>query len=118
MKLDSNSIIIALLALILGSLMGYYFGASRSTSSSQMPMNMHGAMSGMTMGLEGKTGAALEEAFLDEMIVHHQGAIEMSQALLKGTSRPELVKLANDIISAQTAEIAQMKEWRMSWFGR
>ncbi|OHA85631.1 MAG: hypothetical protein A2408_01020 [Candidatus Yonathbacteria bacterium RIFOXYC1_FULL_52_10] len=78
---------------------------------------MGGAMDDMMSGLEGKSGAALEEAFLDEMIVHHEGAVEMARELLAGTKRPELVKMANDIISAQTNEIEMMKQWQVEWFG-
>jgi len=77
---------------------------------------MGGAMNNMMGGLEGKTGDALDAAFIDEMIVHHQGAIDMANTLLKGTKRPELIKMANDIIAAQTKEIEQMKAWRTAWF--
>jgi uncharacterized protein (DUF305 family) len=42
----------------------------------------------------------------------------MSQALLNGTKRPELIKLGNDIITAQTGEIQMMKEWRKVWFNQ
>ena len=77
---------------------------------------MHCAMGGMMMGLEGKTGDALDLAFLDEMVIHHDGAVEMAQALLKGTKRPELIKLGNDIITAQTQEIQMMRNWRKAWF--
>jgi uncharacterized protein (DUF305 family) len=64
----------------------------------------------------GKTGDTLDKAFLDEMIVHHEGAIEMATILLAGTKRPELIKLGNDIIVAQTREVQMMKEWRSQWF--
>jgi uncharacterized protein (DUF305 family) len=40
----------------------------------------------------------------------------MAQQVLATSKRPELIKLANDIISAQTKEIAQMKEWQKAWF--
>ena len=79
-------------------------------------VDMHGAMGGMMNGLAGKTGAELEKAFLQEMIVHHEGAVEMAQTLLKGTQRPELVKLGTDIITAQTGEIQMMQDWLKSWF--
>lgn len=53
--------------------------------------------------------------FIDAMIPHHQGAIAMAEALKTKTQRAELLKLADQIISAQTAEIAVMKEWRSAW---
>lgn len=55
--------------------------------------------------------------FIDAMIPHHQGAIDMAEDLKQNTQRPELLKLANDIIAAQTAEIEQMRAWRAEWSG-
>jgi len=117
----NNVLVIGLLTLIVGLLIGYFVGTSRPVSQQSavsMSSGMHGAMGGMMMGLEGKTGDALDLAFLDEMIVHHQGAVEMAQTLLRGTKRPELIKLGNDIITAQTQEIQMMKDWRKAWFNQ
>lgn len=74
-------------------------------------------MTGMMAGLNGKTGDDFDKAFLREMIVHHEGAVVMAQAVLKNSKRPELIKLANDIIAAQTGEIIMMKNWQQVWFG-
>jgi uncharacterized protein (DUF305 family) len=79
-------------------------------------MSMDSMMNGMMAGLQGKTGNEFDKAFLSEMITHHQGAVVMAQAVLQSSKRPELVKLANDIISAQTKEIEMMKGWQKSWF--
>ena len=62
--------------------------------------------------LDGKTGKALEQAFLQGMIPHHAGAVSMVRVLLKDdTVKPEFKKFANDIINAQAIEIDMMKEW-------
>ncbi len=53
--------------------------------------------------------------FIDAMIPHHQGAVAMAEALKSKTQRAELLVLADQIISAQTAEIAMMKDWRAEW---
>ncbi len=79
-------------------------------------IDMHSTMGGMMAGLEGKTGDAFDKEFLSEMIVHHEGAVEMAQAVLATSKRPELLQLANDIISAQTKEIGMMQEWQKQWF--
>lgn len=79
-------------------------------------MNMHGSMQGMMKGLENKTGDEFDKAFLSEMILHHQGAIDMANAALKNAKHQEIKNLANDIISAQTKEINQMKEWQQAWY--
>ena len=58
----------------------------------------------------------LEKTFLEDMIVHHQGAVDMSRELLKGTTRPELVQFANDIITLQSKEIEMQKQWLSEWY--
>lgn len=78
--------------------------------------DMSHMMDDMMAGLDGKTGDAFDKAFLSEMIVHHQGAVVMAEAVLKNSKRPELIKLANDIIKAQTTEINMMKGWESAWF--
>lgn len=49
--------------------------------------------------------------FVKGMIPHHQGAIDMAKILLEHGKDPELKALAEEIIKAQTTEIAQMQEW-------
>ena len=58
-----------------------------------------------------------DRAFIDAMVPHHQGAITMAKAELAKGSQPALRKMADDIIAAQTKEIAQMKSWRKAWYG-
>jgi hypothetical protein len=41
----------------------------------------------------------------------------MAKQLLKKGEQPGLRKMADDIISAQTDEIAQMRKWRKAWYG-
>ena len=78
--------------------------------------SMEHQMMGMTDRMKGKTGDELDKIFLQDMIVHHQGAVEMAQILAKDTKRPELQKMSADIIRVQTAEIAQMQQWLDAWF--
>lgn len=88
-------------------------------------MNAHGMMSGssMHMGAMGDSSdletlsnsADFDKEFLREMIPHHQSAVMMASMLKRGTSRPEMEKLADDIIAAQTSEIDQMRTWLKTW---
>ena len=68
----------------------------------------------MSMSL-GKADAGFDRRFLDAMIPHHQGAVTMGQDLLKKSKRPEMQKLAQNIIKSQQAEIAQMIQWQKQW---
>jgi uncharacterized protein (DUF305 family) len=59
-----------------------------------------------------------DRAFIDAMVPHHQAGIEMANdAKDAGLSDPELLKITDDIIATQQAEIDQMLEWREQWFG-
>lgn len=54
--------------------------------------------------------------FIDAMILHHQGAIDMAQEAQEKSQRPEIKQLAEEIITAQKQEIAQMQQWRTAWY--
>ncbi len=51
----------------------------------------------------------LDDTFMEDMIKHHEGAIHMAEEVLDVTQRPEIVKMAKDIISTQNIEIATFK---------
>ena len=75
----------------------------------------HGAMQGMvdeaTMArLESLKGAEFDTLWLQSMIGHHQGAIEMAKAEVANGENVDAKGLANDIITTQQAEIGQMKQ--------
>jgi uncharacterized protein (DUF305 family) len=53
--------------------------------------------------------------FTQNMIPHHQQAIEMAKLVDSHTDRPELGKLADSIVSSQSQEITQMQDWLRSW---
>ena len=49
--------------------------------------------------------------FVQGMIPHHQGAVDMAKIVLKEGKDPEIKKFAQDIIDAQEKEIIFMKDW-------
>lgn len=122
--MNKNIVIVGIITLIIGIGIGYMVRPSgnavttQTASHSTSPSGMEQTLTGMTESLKGKTGEALEIAFLEGMIAHHEGAVAMATELKGGTKRPELLKLADDIISAQTNEIGMMKGWLNQWFER
>jgi uncharacterized protein (DUF305 family) len=102
---------------------------SPSESSAQSGVSQEGvsqesetAMEGMSHGghaMNMDLGPADENfdlRFIDAMIVHHQGAVEMAQTALEQSERDEIKQLSEDIIAAQEQEIQQMQEWRQAWY--
>lgn len=67
--------------------------------------------------MPGGSGADLDQAFIDMMVPHHQAAIEMAKIAQDRATHEELRSMADGIITAQEAEIAQLREWRQAWFG-
>ena len=71
---------------------------------------MNGMMTESQMNeLSQATGAELDQLYLELMIAHHEGAIEMAQTELKDGRNPAALKLAQEIIDTQQAEIKQMQ---------
>lgn len=72
---------------------------------------MTGMMSEEQMAeLEAAEGEEFDTIFLQMMIEHHEGAVEMAQTELDEGTNPEARELAQQVVDAQRAEIEQMNE--------
>lgn len=60
--------------------------------------------------LEAAPGPDASKLFLEQMILHHEGAVEMAEAQIADGENADAVALAQDIVDAQTAEISEMKD--------
>src|SRR5215218_4842340 len=60
---------------------------------------------------------SFDAQFIDMMVPHHQGAVEMARIAQARAEHPEIAQMAEAIIAAQEAEIGQMRAWRLAWFG-
>ena len=96
------------------------WGAPAPTTGMNMPgMNMpgmdHGSMPGMMTSddmtkLGQVKGAAFDRLWLQMMIQHHQGAVEMAKTELQQGASNEARQLAQQIIDTQQKEIATMNQ--------
>ena len=71
-------------------------------------------MAGMATGeqllaLSEATGAEFDALWLELMVAHHEGAIEMAEQVVETTDDLEVQALAEAIIAAQAAEIDRMR---------
>jgi uncharacterized protein (DUF305 family) len=64
----------------------------------------------------GAANAPYDLQFLDTMIAHHKGAVDMSKPAAAQAGSAEVKALAGAITAAQEKEIAQMRAWRDKWF--
>lgn len=58
-----------------------------------------------------------DQLFIDMMVPHHQGAVEMAKIAQERAEHPEIKEMADVIIAGQDEEIIQMKNWRQAWYG-
>ncbi len=89
-----------------------------NTQVAQGDMNHNGMHhSGMNHNMDlGPADINYDLRFIDGMIPHHEGAVIMASYALQKSKRPEIKKLANEIIKAQDKEIAELKQWRKTWY--
>ena len=59
--------------------------------------------------LKASTGKAFDKLFLEGMIAHHEGAIDMVM-MIENSSNTDISNLGQEIVKSQTAEIESMKE--------
>lgn len=80
---------------------------------------MHGGMMGDATDIQRLEKATpFDQAFIEEMIPHHQMAVMMAQMLEQTTDRSEMRDLAENIIKAQTREINSMRSWYRQWYSQ
>ncbi|PLS86283.1 MAG: DUF305 domain-containing protein [Actinobacteria bacterium] len=102
-------------------------GGSTQASEQAAPETTGGGMSGMDMGgttgsmqgmdqgsmnqeetarqLVAPNGEYSDAAFVDSMIPHHEGAVEMAEVALQNAKHEEIRTLSREIVDAQRAEI-------------
>jgi len=76
-----------------------------------------GVMMNMKMNMnELKDAPDFDKKFIEMMVKHHGMAVMMA-GMMFDSKKAEIRKLARDINSAQLAEIEQMIQWHIKWYG-
>jgi uncharacterized protein (DUF305 family) len=76
----------------------------------------HGSM-GMAREMVMENGRYSDKAFIDAMVPHHQGAVDMAEVALQNAEHEEIKQLSRNIISTQRAEIEELKAIKQQEFG-
>jgi uncharacterized protein (DUF305 family) len=69
----------------------------------------------MVTVLEPLKGEQFQVTFLQEMIQHHRGGIDMAKLVSSHSQRPELRQFADKMIPMQQQEIEKMTGWLKEW---
>jgi uncharacterized protein (DUF305 family) len=80
-------------------------------SSAEAALGNSNAMAAMMKDMMVPYSGDADVDFIKGMIPHHQGAIDAAKVALQFAKDPEVLKLAQDIATAQESEITFMKEW-------
>jgi uncharacterized protein (DUF305 family) len=91
-------------------------GSGGMSGMGEMKGTVHGP-GGMASGMLMKNGKYSDERFIDAMVPHHEGAVDMARVALKYAEHPEIEQLAENIISTQKAEIQDLKSIKQEEFG-
>ncbi|MDB5507196.1 MAG: hypothetical protein JWR75_1834 [Devosia sp.] len=91
--------------------MGAMGGSAMDMGNATHPELMDGMNTMNADMMAGSSASDFDVAFVCAMLPHHQGAIDMATAELKNGDDPWAKELAQQIITAQEAEVAAMLDW-------
>lgn len=90
-------------------------GSTASGMDMPTTVGMDGMMTADDMAaLAAASGVAFDKMFLEMMVAHHQGAVEMAGTEIANGSSADAISLAEAITTSQTAEIATMMQMLQS----
>lgn len=113
--METKSLLIGITSFIAGGLLVSIAATTFEKDESPLNNNSSMSMSQMADQLKDKTGDEFDKAFIEGMISHHEGAIEMARMAESQAQHKEIKSLSKEIISAQATEITQMKQWQKDW---
>ena len=112
--MKNQPLLYGIIGLLAGSLLTVLFVTNTVNTNNYGMMQMMG----IRQGINGSPMVNnLDQHFIEQMIPHHEGAIEMAKMAQERSKRPEILTLAKAIIQSQSQEITQMQAWYKNWYG-
>jgi uncharacterized protein (DUF305 family) len=94
------------------------YGRNNGDRNDMMNNDEMGGMHNMQNGGGTMNNNGLSERkFLEDMIPHHQEAIDTANMIVAKGDNPELKKLAQSIVDGQQKQVTDMKTWYKNWYG-
>jgi uncharacterized protein (DUF305 family) len=91
--------------------MGGMGGMDHSSTGGSPTSGVPGMMSEeQTTQLQNATGTDFDRTFLQQMVEHHAGAVQMAETEQRQGSNPQAKELAGSIVTSQSAQIEQMQQ--------
>ena len=109
--------------------MGGEGGGRQGQAEKKEAGNGGGGMEGMDMGggdataadaareMVEEDGGYSDRAFIDAMVPHHRGAVEMAEVALENAEHREIRELAEDVVAAQEKEIEELRAIKREQYG-
>jgi uncharacterized protein (DUF305 family) len=111
----TNKIILSLAILAVAGVATWYFiTAKQTTDKNQQATSSSDAADGGSKFASLK-GEAFDEAYIGDMISHHEGAVNMAEMVNGAAQHQELKDMAQAIMQAQSQEITKMRTWQTDW---
>lgn len=133
--MNRNTILVAIIALLVGGIGAYILTTyqenywrggmmSQNPGDNREEMGAHRMPDGEMMddvnGMDYMMAMMVssEREFIEEMIPHHQEAVDTAKEVIeRGGTTSEIKRLVENIVVAQEREIADMKSWYQAWYG-
>lgn len=113
--METKPLLYGLIGFFIGGLTVSFAATTLHQGSALQHDDMSSSMQMSTQELAKKTGDDFDKAFIDEMVIHHEGAVAMAELAEKNAKHSELRQLSKEIVAAQNKEISVMQRWKEAW---
>jgi uncharacterized protein (DUF305 family) len=108
MKISKFLIIsLIIVALVVGIGTGYLIAPEYAMASSEAKQ----------MADLGKADKYVDLRYINAMIAHHRGAMILAGQVKEKSKRPQIIKLAEDILAGEPKAIDELYQWKKDWYG-